>query len=224
MKISSLLLLSAVTAMAAPDPAYLPIQDDPRLPRVLLIGDSISVGYTLEVRERLAGRANVHRTPENAATTTNGLARIDAWLGTNRWDVIHFNWGLHDLKVTARGGHFTPPGEYEKNLERLVTRMKATGAELIWATTTPVPFGKQEPLRRRGDEVIFNTIAGQVMERHQVRTNNLYALALVRSKQWQRPNNVHFTQAGSAGLADAVAAVIREALDRKTATKPTAAP
>ena len=79
---------------APANPAMRPIQDVPGLPRMLLIGDSISIGYTLPVRERLAGKANVHRIPENGGPTTNGLARLDAWLGTQRWDVIHFNWGL----------------------------------------------------------------------------------------------------------------------------------
>ena len=46
--------------MSDPDP-FEPIQDNPALPRVLLIGDSISIGYTLPVRELLDGRANLHR-------------------------------------------------------------------------------------------------------------------------------------------------------------------
>jgi hypothetical protein len=43
------------------DPSLDPINDDPALPRVLLIGDSISMGYTLPVRTALKGKANVHR-------------------------------------------------------------------------------------------------------------------------------------------------------------------
>src|SRR5512137_2492523 len=45
----------------ANEPAFAPVSDDPKLPRVLLIGDSISIGYTLPVRKLLAGKANVHR-------------------------------------------------------------------------------------------------------------------------------------------------------------------
>src|SRR5688572_21808238 len=76
--------------------AFEPITDDPKLPRVLLIGDSISIGYTLAVRDLLKGKANVHRIPTNGGPTTNGLARLKQWLGDGKWDVIHFNWGLHD--------------------------------------------------------------------------------------------------------------------------------
>ena len=73
------------------NPAFARIQDDPSLPRVLLIGDSISIGYTVPVRSLLAGKANVHRIPDNGGPTINGLAHIDQWLSDDRWQVIHFN-------------------------------------------------------------------------------------------------------------------------------------
>ena len=82
-----------------------PVPNNPSLPRVLLIGDSISIGYTLPVREQLAGTANVQRIPENGGPTALGLAKLEAWLGTNRWDVFHFNRALHDLNI-----HFTAEG------------------------------------------------------------------------------------------------------------------
>ena len=74
------------------------------LPRVLIIGDSISIGYTLPVRKLLDGRANVHRAAANCGPTTRGLESLDAWLGDKPWDVIHFNWGLHDLKYMGPQG------------------------------------------------------------------------------------------------------------------------
>src|SRR5436305_496918 len=72
------------------DPAFAPVQDDPVLPRVLLIGDSISIGYTVPTRKLLQGKANVHRIPENGGPTSNGLAKLDKWLGDGKWEVIHF--------------------------------------------------------------------------------------------------------------------------------------
>src|SRR5689334_20512700 len=49
--------------------ALIPVKDRPGLPRVLLIGDSISVCYTPATREELKGEANVHRIPENGGHT-----------------------------------------------------------------------------------------------------------------------------------------------------------
>ena len=73
-------------------------KDEPGLPRVLLIGDSVSIGYTLKVREKLKGKANVHRIPQNGGATEVGLANMKKWLRDEKWDVIHFNFGLHDAK------------------------------------------------------------------------------------------------------------------------------
>ena len=68
------------------------------LPRVLIIGDSISLGYTPFVAQQLKGKANIIHAPGNNESTARGLEHLDAWLGPKKWDVIHFNWGLHDLK------------------------------------------------------------------------------------------------------------------------------
>ena len=87
---------AAGAAKRKPDPVFQQIEDDPTLPRVLLIGDSISIGYTLPVRELLKGKANLHRPPTNCSSTASGLKNLDAWLGQGKWDVIHFNFGLHD--------------------------------------------------------------------------------------------------------------------------------
>ena len=91
------------------NPAFVEVADVPGLPRVLLIGDSISMGYTLPVREKMKGLANVHRALGNSGDTARGLAQLDKWLGKDHWDVIHFNFGLHDLKYLDDKGNYVPP-------------------------------------------------------------------------------------------------------------------
>jgi lysophospholipase L1-like esterase len=201
---------------AKPDPVFARIDDVPGKPRVLIIGDSISMGYTLGVRKLLDGQATVHRIPENGGPTTNGIAKVDRWLevnGQRQWDVIHFNFGLHDLKVTKEG-HQVSPEQYEANLKTIVKKLKTTGARLIWATTTPVPAGVNPP-RKTEDVLTYNTIAARIMEAEGVAVNDLYALSLPNLKTWQRAANVHFHPAGSQGLAEAVAKAIRQALNTR---------
>ena len=165
------------------NPAFAYVEEDASLPRVLLVGDSISIGYTPSVRRLLAGRANVLRVPVNAGPTTRGLERIDAWLVDEHWDVIHFNWGLHDLKrlkdgkMDVSGERQVPPEQYQRNLEALVKTLKATGAKLIWAAT-----------------------------------NDLYAAVVGHLGSYQKRANVHFSEEGSAFLGERVAAAIRDAL------------
>ena len=202
-----------------------PIEDDPALPRVLLIGDSISIAYTLPTREALKGVANVHRIPTNGGPTSRGLENIDRWIGEKKWDVIHFNWGLHDLcyrhpksktqgnrdKVNGKVTH--SPEEYAQNLEKLVERLKKTGAHLIFATTTPVPEG--EAGRKLGDDLIYNRAAVAVMKKHGVEINDLHAVMADRMAQFAtKPGDVHFKPEGSKLLAKQVAGAIRAALDK----------
>ena len=202
------------------------ITDDPTLPRVLLIGDSISIGYTLPLRAVLKGRANVHRPATNCGPTTRGLQQIDAWLGSGTWDVIHFNWGLHDLKYLGPDGKSlgdpkkpgsrqqVPIEAYEANLRRLVKRLQKTGATLIWRQTTPVPGGSRG--RVAGDSVKYNTVAARVMKEHGIGIDDMFAFAKPKLKQIQRPANVHFTQAGSKALAEHSAPIIARAIDPRS--------
>jgi acyl-CoA thioesterase-1 len=198
-------------------PAFQFVEDDPHLPRVLLVGDSISIGYTVTVREMLEGKANLHRVPENAGDTSRGLEKLHIWFGDGEWDVIHFNWGLHDLKrmkdgkLDSSGEQVTSPEQYRENLERLVQRLKKTGAKLIWASTTPVPEGAGG--RTKGDEVKYNEIAAGVMKKHGVPTDDLYAFAIERLDEIQLPQNVHFTEEGSEALGKKVVESIQAVLE-----------
>ncbi len=206
---------------AALAPALLPVDDVPGLPRILLIGDSISIGYTREVRRRLVGRTNVHRPPDNCGPTVFGLEQLDSWLGSGRWDVIHFNFGLHDLKfMDANGTYIVPgpydrplalPAEYAANLRAIVARLKRTDARLVFANTTPVPAGTVG--RVEGSEVAYNTAAAQVMREAGVPINDLHAL-VVAHPNFQLPKNVHFTPEGCAALADQVTATLAPLLPR----------
>ena len=194
------------------NPAFAPVTDDPKLPRGLLIGDSISIGYTAATRKLLKGVANVHRIPTNGGPTTKGLASIEKWLGKSRWDVIHVNWGLHDLKY-IKGKHQVPLDRYEQNLGTLLSRLKKTGAKVIWCSTTPVPEGVSQ--RRKDSDVLeYNTVAEKLAASRGLLHNDLYKFALPRLKKIQRPRNVHFSQEGSRVLAGQVAASVRAALKR----------
>jgi lysophospholipase L1-like esterase len=211
--------LFAITACAQDkkqDPALAAIGDQPGLPRVLIIGDSISIGYTLPVRQALNGKANVHRIPENGESTVTGLAKIDTWLGEGKWDVIHFNWGLHDLKqyrdgkLTPGAPVWVPVGDYEKNLAKLVERLKKTGAKLIFANTTPVPEGAKG--RVPGIEKQYNDAAFRVMSAAGVKLNDLNSFVLGSNGADQLPRDVHFTKQGYLALSRLVVLEILAAL------------
>ena len=208
------------------NPAMTPVEDIKGLPRVLLIGDSISIGYTVPARDALRGEANVHRPLTNCGPTTRGLEGLSQWLGDTDWDVIHFNWGLHDLKYLGpdnenlqdpkdpKNHQQVPPKEYEKNLRQLVSQLEKTGAVLIWRNTTPVPAGSKG--RVEGDAATYNDIAKQVMAEHGIEIHDMYGSVKPQMETLMLPNgNVHFTKEGSEKLGNDVADVIMQALKKK---------
>lgn len=191
--------------------------------QVLIIGDSISIGYFEPAKELLSDVAEVHHNVGNAQHTAHGLAHLDEWLGETRWDVIHFNHGLHDLKYIDEQGRRVDPSvgkqqipidEYRRNLDTLVRRLKKTRAKLIFATTTPVPEGASG--RVPGDSKRYNAVALAVMKKRRVPVNDLYTFALDRLDSIQRPRDVHFTREGSRLLGEEVARHIREALEEQS--------
>jgi len=198
-------------------------------PKVLVLGDSISIGYTPPLREILADVADVVRPmanetkAENCSGSLNGVAKIDAWIArAGNPDVITFNFGLHDLKRetqdpkrVASSNPADPPQSdpetYRRNLTEIVGKLQATGAKLFFVTTTPVPPGKLNPHRDAGDPLLYNAIARQVVEPRGIEVIDLYAVA-AENPTWQRPVNVHFTDEGSVGLATAISKQVRSAL------------
>ena len=208
------------------NPAMIPIEEIKGLPRVLLIGDSISIGYTVPARDALRNKVNVHRPLTNCGPTTRGLENLSQWLGDTDWDIIHFNWGLHDLKYLGPDGENladpkdtknhqqVPPKEYEKNLRQLVYQLQKTGAVLIWRNTTPVPAGSKG--RVKGDAAAYNDIAKQIMAEEEIQIHDMYGLVKPQMETLMLPNgNVHFTKEGSEKLGDDVARVITQSLRKK---------
>ncbi|HNX36473.1 MAG TPA: DUF1080 domain-containing protein [Kiritimatiellia bacterium] len=191
-------------------------------PRVLLIGDSISIGYTPFVKAALSNRMEIVHAPGNNESTVRGLERLDAWLGTGRWDVVHFNWGLHDMKYidgqtklvpVEKGTQWVPVEQYEPNLRTLVQRLKKTGAKLVWCATTPVPEGAVG--RVPGNEEAYNAAALRVMRAEGVPVNDLHAFIGSPEKRLAlggKPKDVHYTDAGSKALAAEVVKAIETAM------------
>lgn len=205
-----------VGAAQKDNPAFAFVEDDPALPRVLIIGDSISIGYTPAVRTLLQGKANVHRISANGGNTQKGLELIESWLGEKKWDVIHFNWGLHDIKRTkgteldASKEKAITPEDYEANLRALTQRLQKAAKHVIWAATTPVPEGAKG--RIPGDEVEYNRIAARVMAELKVPINDLYGYVRPQLATLQKPADVHYLPEGYAFLGDRVAQQIGAAL------------
>ena len=205
-----------------------PKVDHPDRPNVLLIGDSISIGYTPFVRSALQEQVDIYRIPTNGQATSFGLENLDKWLEKEPadWDLIHFNWGLWDLcyrhpeskvqghRDKVNGTITTSLEDFQSNLEKIVFRLKETGATLVWCAITPVPEG--EAGRKMGDDVRYNAVAAKVMKNHGVLVNDLHAFAMKKLPEIGiRKGDVHFTRKGYQYLAEAVTEEISTVLEKE---------
>lgn len=193
------------------------------LPKVLIMGDSISQGYTPHLTALLEGKAEITRIPENGESSSYGVEQLDEWLGSTRWDVISFNFGLWDVCYRnaalpdgsdldkVHGVISVSPERYRRNLESIVRRLERTHAHLIWENTTVIPEG--DPGRKPQDALIYNRIAKEVMDAHGIAVVDLYGLtAGFGPGLFKLPHNVHYSAAGYQEIAAAVARAVEDAL------------
>jgi lysophospholipase L1-like esterase len=201
-----------------------------KLPKVLIIGDSIAGDYFPIAEEKLKGKVLLSKATQindegeitSCEGTTMGVKHIDDWLGDTKWDVIHFNFGLHDIKhIDPETGKNSKnlnnpqqanPEQYGKNLRVIVQKLKASGAKLIFATTTPYPDKLGKQMRTPGMPAVYNKIAIEIMRENDIAINDIYSYVLPRMEKLQRPKNVHFMENGSKALGEKVAQSILEYL------------
>jgi hypothetical protein len=207
--------------------AFSYVENDPKLPNVLIYGDSISIAYTPTVRSELKGKANVYRIQVNGGDSSSFISKMNIlhktmkahW--THDWDVVHVNVGLHDLKYVADGKLDRVNGkqvsfihEYEYNLRGIVDYLKknAPRARLIFVTTTPVPEG--EAGRVAGDAAKYNKVVLKVMKDFpKIVINDLYGFTKPHhSDWWTKPGNVHYNTEGKTAQGKEVARIIEKQL------------
>jgi len=188
---------------------------DPSLPRVLLIGDSITNSYLEPVRKALAGKANVDAwiTPTTQADKSlpKTIAAILAW---QKYAVVHFNLGLHGWQKGR-----IPEGQYEPLTRELVKDLRAGApqATLIWATITPVTVkGEPEKLNPEIQPTIeeHNRMALEVMKTEGVEIDDLGSL-MAKNLPLAAGDMFHWKPAGVALLTESVTKSIVTALEKK---------
>ncbi len=187
-----------------------------RKPNILIIGDSISIGYTPLVENYFVDKAIISHNPGNAQHTGTGLDKIEEWIGSGKWDIIQFNWGLWDLcyrhpDSKAQGKRDKVNGkitysvdDYKYNLDSIVSILEEkTDAKLIFVTTTYVP--EDEAGRYTDDAIKYNDAAKMVMKKHGVIVNDIYEQSIqIHKKFGKGSDDVHYTNEGYEKLCELV--------------------
>lgn len=181
-------------------------------PEILIIGDSISIGYTPFVREFLAEKATVYHNEGNAQHTGYGLKNIEGWIGDKEWDIVQFNWGLWDLcyrhpdsevqgnRDKINGSITNGIDVYASNLDSIVRLIREkSDAKLIFVTTTYIP--EEEAGRFTEDAIRYNEAAKEIMLKHHVTINDIYENSVnIHKRLGKGADDVHYLPEGSREL------------------------
>ncbi|WP_437231019.1 SGNH/GDSL hydrolase family protein [Planctomicrobium sp. SH661] len=207
--IASLLLITSAFLLAG-EPARERIEwidiwitdaDKEELPRVLLVGDSITRGYFGGVENQLAGKAYCARlTTSKCVSDPTFNDDLLVLLKQYKFAAIHFNNGLH-------GWGFTED-QYRDGLKETLTLLKenSQGAKIIWTTTTPMrdtaDLSKMQEMTARVIE--RNRLADELTKGQEIVTDDLFEL-VKDHPEWQSPDGVHFNGQGNEAMARQVA-------------------
>jgi len=181
---------------------------------LLLLGDSIRLSYQPLVAAKLAGRARVVGPADNGRFALYTLVRLDAWLEEcGSPDVIHWNNGLWDLgQCRERCPAQVPLDDYLGNLTFILRRLRATGARMIWRTTTPVRADRgwrDGWLFLPADVARYNAAAVHLMQGEGIACHDLGSLVGANQAAFLGEDGVHLSPAGQEACAGSVAEVVR---------------
>ncbi|WP_254508493.1 SGNH/GDSL hydrolase family protein [Anatilimnocola floriformis] len=215
MRLRSLLLVLCLSAAASAQE---------KLPKVVLIGDSIRMSYAPIVAKQLEGKAVIVESKSNGGDSANLVAKLKELAISEQPDIVHFNCGIHDTKKDKEKGTFqTPPEKYEANLRKIVeTIRKETKAKVIFATTTPIVDDRAAKQREKAtyelldaSTVQYNEIARRVMKELEVPVDDVRAAVEKDAAKLITADGVHFTDEGRKKLGLAVAEFLEKQLAAK---------
>jgi hypothetical protein len=201
------------------------------LPRVLILGDSISIGYTPYVQQQLAGKAVVERPSVNCQYSAYGLSKLNTWLGSGQWDVIHFNWGIWDTHLMSNGAilsatqeprvqpdvehgfvydanGFVDPGRttYVRCIPEQYRANLSQILDRLEQTNARLVFATTTQLVCRCPENLvlvdtYNKVAKELMAERGIAINDLNQLVATQGQAWYSSDGCHFTSTGYQNLA-----------------------
>lgn len=201
--------------------------------KVMLIGDSIRLGYQDDLTRELSGEFDVWGTTDNcrfAKYTLNELGRMfegfsansdkktdnallmpgaSASGGITYPDIIHWNCGLWDTSIVCEeDGPFTPIPEYISYMSKILRELRKVTDKVIFATTTPVK--PQNPNQKNEIITEYNKAITEFMEKEGVMINDLNKLVSENIDEYISADNIHLSECGKKACAAQIAECIRK--------------
>ena len=192
---------------------------------IILIGDSIRMGYQDTVKRLIGDQAEVWGPSENGGNSENVLSHLEEWILARRPDVVHINCGLHDMKRESGATECAVSlARYEKNIADILGRvLSGTSAHVVWASSTPVNqewhHEKKDFDRFANDSLAYNEAASRTATALGVPINDLFSVVESAGRdELLQPDGVHYGERGYEMLGKAVADFVRPYVAAQGAT------
>lgn len=184
--------------------------------KIVLLGDSIRMGYDKYVKEALSGTAEVYYPPENCRFAEYVLRFAHEWKKNGQHpddvDLVHWNAGLWDALELFEDEPLTPIDCYESLIARIHKRLRMLypNAKLVFATSTSVWEEKCEKEFRRHNSTIekYNEAAIRALKDTGTIINDLYALSSSCPLEYHSDAVHYYTDEGTALFGNKVLSVI----------------
>ena len=190
--------------------------------KVLLLGDSIRIGYDKYVKMAFDGVLDVRFPKENCAFSTYNICFLSAWKKRIGFgddvDLVHWNVGLWDSLQFELGDFFIDIEMFKENIERICNILKILypNAKMIYATSTPVLEGKFGIYKRRNSVVEdYNKAAVEIIKKHGGEIDDLYSLLNGVPESYYSDSTHLYTKEGTKLLTEQVCEHIGNALGVK---------
>ncbi len=178
------------------------------LPRVLLVGDSITHNYQEKVRQLLKGVCYVDYISTSYAIDTKMYNQlVYTFMTDSRYALIHFNHGLHGIHLSKKS--------YKSRMNKLLSKMDKD-VKLILATSTVVYKEGNKRLDGAWMKRVRerNATVQEIAEEKGCSVDDLYTVSVSIPKEYRYVDGTHYLQGGYAMLAEAVAECIRKELKK----------
>jgi hypothetical protein len=196
---------------------------DPTLPRILVVGDSISMGYRATITEHFKGRAYVDYwvgggwIDQNSVRGENSPVKR-AWRGVlsnGPYDVV--TWNAMTLHMwTPEKPERCPEATYPGNMAEVVQFLKqaAPNTKFIWVRCTPYTTSAEgKPSRidsKKTERVIrFNTLTDEIMAKYGIPEVDLYGLCEQNLRHAEK-DGIHWQPAASRLMGERVVEAIEK--------------
>lgn len=191
--------------------------------KILLLGDSIRMGYDKYVKMALEGTAEVSFPEDNCRFTQYVLRYIHKWVQDSGFgkdtDLVHWNVGLWDVIQIMHDEPITPIDVYEQYLHRICKRIRecCPKAKVVFATSTPIHQANYEAVKHefwRSNETIcrYNAVAVEVVKQYGFAVNDLYALMENSPDHFFSDRTHYYTEKATERMTNKVLQVIEEQL------------